>query len=247
MMRRGFTLLEVMLASSIASVIMLTAIGLMQYASRMDGKLAQRFEDVGELGRARETMRLAMISLVGEPDPPDEPGQARTELSRERFGDESLADRMFEDDDAPPPLFEIGFTIPGRRAEMDPRKIVMRLKRSPLPGDVSERQIVVGAFELVTYPLEPYFTEEGQESWALLWTPLSPRGEPVILAEGMRFASWQALRDPEPPSNQMTWVDEHDARYVDDFPRAVRIEMETWGGTTADWIFEPVVEARAGL
>ncbi len=241
--RRAFTLLEVMLAMSIASVIMLSSLGLMEYVSRMDDKLANRFDDISELGRARETMRTAMNSLVGVVDPPEEPG-ARTGLARERFGEDSLAERMFEDDDENPPVFELGYTIPNRRGESDPRKIVMRLKRSPIPGAPAQRDVVVGAFELVTYPLDPYFTETGQESWALLWTPLSPRGEPVILADAIKFAAWQALRDPQPPSNDMEWVDEHDARFVDDFPRAVRIELETWSGAVGDWIFEPIVEAR---
>jgi prepilin-type N-terminal cleavage/methylation domain-containing protein len=246
MRQRAFTLLEVMLASSIASVIMLTSFGLMQYVSRMDGKLATRFEDVAELGRAREAIRTAMTSLVGVVDPPDDPAANRTQTSIERFGEESLADRLFEDEEAPPPLFELGYTIPNRKGEMDPRKLVMRLRRSPIATEVTTQAVITGAFELVTYPLEPYFTQEGQESWALLWTPLDPPGEPVVLAEALKFAAWEALRDPQPPRNEMEYVDEHEARYIDDFPRVIHVELETWGGALADWLFEPVVEAREG-
>ena len=242
MRHHGFTLIEVMLASSFASVIVLTSVGLMRYIERVDGRLAIRYDDIGQLGRARETIQRAMMSLVGVPDPDEDDASPApgTGLGRDRFGDEPLADRMF-DTDAKPPLFSLGYTIASEHGEMAPRKIEMRLKRSPIAGSPSDQGIVYGAFELVTYPLDPYLSEQGQESWALLWTPVTPRGEPTILVDKIRFASWEALND------DMKWVNEHDARAVGDFPRAIHVELKMWSGARADWLFEPIVEARPGL
>src|SRR5690606_34731828 len=117
-----------------------------------------------------------------------------------------------------------------------PRKIEMRLRRSPLPGVESERDVIHGAFELVPYLHEPYYSQTGKQSWALLWTPVDPLGEPVILMDSLEFAAWEALQDPSGPNNEMTWSEEHEARYLDDFPRAVHIEMRTWSGSVADWL-----------
>lgn len=244
MRARGFTLLEVMLASSIASVVMLTALGMMQYMDRMDSKLARRFEDVSRLGKARESMRIAMASLIAAPDPEPEPGQnqQRLDLARQRFGEGSVADQRFGDKE--PPLFALGYTIPNQRSETSPRKIEMRLRRSPLPGVETDRDMIYGAFELVQYMHEPYFSRTGKQSWALLWTPVDPPGEPTILMDSLEFAAWEALQDPVTPQDEMTWSEEHEARCLDDFPRAVHVEMRSWSGAVADWLFEPIIETR---
>jgi prepilin-type N-terminal cleavage/methylation domain-containing protein len=243
MRARGFTLLEVTLASAIASVLVLTTFGLMRYIERMDGRLASRFDDIAELGRARQTIRRAMSSLAGVPDPPDDatpaPGLS-SDLARERFGDESLADQMFGDEEEAK-TFVIGFTVPKQRGDNAPKKIELRLLKSPVAGAASGPRVRYGAFELVSYRLEPYFYEQGQLSWALLWTPIDPPGKPTVLADALKFAGWQAL------DNDMEWQDEYEARYVGDFPRAIHVQLKSWAGADADWLFEPIVQARSGL
>lgn len=243
MRARGFTLLEVTLASAIASVLVMTTFGMMRYIERMDEKLASRFDDIAELGRARQTLRRAMSSLAGAPDPPDDatptPGLS-SDLARERFGDESLADQMFGDEEEKQ-SFVIGFTVPTQHGDAAPRKIELRLLRSPVAGEPSGPRVRHGAFELVSYRLEPYFYTLGQLSWALLWTPIDPPGRPTVLVDALEFASWQAL------DNDMEWQDEYEARFVGDFPRAIHVQLKSWTGANADWLFEPIVQARSGL
>lgn len=241
MRARGFTLLEVTLASAIASVIVLTTFGLMRYIERMDGALAARYDDIAELGRARKVLRRAMGSLAGAPDPEenDAGATAQSDLARQRFGDRPLAEQMFGDGETP--TFELGYTVKTRRGDNAPRKIEVRVRLSPVAAGASDRSVIHGAFELVTYRLEPYYSRLGKLSWALLWTPVDPPGGPVVLADALQFAAWKALDD------DMKWQDEYEARSVSDFPRAVHVEFKTWSGARADWLFEPIVEAKEGL
>lgn len=229
-----------MLASSIASIIVLAAVGLMRYTASMDGRLSARFTDIAELGRARETIRRAMSSLVGAPDPPPDtarqPGQP-DDPARDRFGAGGPGGKDKEEQS----LFELGPTEAGKDGPRAPRKIEMRLKRSPLVGADVPADVIHGAFELVPYKLEPYYSEQGVQSWALLWTPLDPPGEVVVLADALQFAAWEALGD------DMKWAPKLDARAVGDFPRGVHVELTSWSGARADWLFEPIVEVRENL
>lgn len=243
MRAKGFTLIEVTLASAIASVLVVTTFGLMRYIERMDEKLASRFDDIAELGRARQTLRRAMSSLAGAPDPPEDATSTdtgrRSGLARERFGDESLADQMFGDKETQ--TFVIGFTVPSKHGDTAPKKIELRLLQSPVAGATPGPGVRHGAFELVTYRLDPYYHRLGRLSWALLWTPVDPPGKPVVLADALEFADWTAL------DNDMKWQGEYKARSVGDFPRAIHVELKSWAGANADWLFEPIVQARSGL
>lgn len=231
-MRRGFTLIEMMLASSIASVVVLTSVGLMRYTERMDARLASRAEDAAAFGRARETLRRAMATLLAAPDPPEDatPADARRPSRARR-----------DEEPEPRRLFALAPTLENDRGPNAPKKLEVWLKRSPISGERVPAPMVFGAFELVPYALDPYFSEQGSVSWALLWTPLMPPGETVVLASALEFAAWEALDD------RMAWNPEHAAREVGDFPRSLHVELVAWSGARADWLFEPVIEVREGM
>ncbi|RMH28085.1 MAG: prepilin-type N-terminal cleavage/methylation domain-containing protein [Planctomycetota bacterium] len=234
--RSGFTLIEMMLAMSVAAVIVTASAGLMRYVDAADGRLARRFEDAATLGRARRAFDLAFSSLLAAPDPepaPVVPGRP-ADPERGRFREEP-------EDPERPPLFDLGPTDPDDDGPLAPRKIEAILKRSPIPGELVGADMIHGAFEIVPYRLEPFFSERGALSWAVLWTPLSPRGDTVVLAQALEYAAWEALND------DMEWNPAHQATEVGDYPRAIHVELTAWSGARADWLFAPTPEAREDL
>jgi len=240
--RSGFTLIEMMLAISIAAVIVLTAVGLMRYVEAADGRLERRFDDMASFGRARLTLERAMSSLLAAPEPepvPLTPAGQPADPTSDRFGS---AQRRDDDDPGEHPFFALGPTDPDDTSDRAPRKIEMRLKRSPIAGAGLDAAVLHGAFELVPYSSsEPSINQRSAVSWALLWTPIEPRGDPTILVKDLEYAAWEALND------DMKWVSAHTARLVGDIPRAVHVELFAWSGARVDWLFEPLAEPREDL
>ncbi|MEC9373321.1 MAG: prepilin-type N-terminal cleavage/methylation domain-containing protein [Planctomycetota bacterium] len=67
-MRHGFTLLEVMLATLLSSLVLAAALGLFQTIQETDERLATRYESVAEMSKVHAVLRRAMQSLVAAPE-----------------------------------------------------------------------------------------------------------------------------------------------------------------------------------
>jgi len=244
----AFTFIEVLLAMVVSSVIVISAYGLLGYIRSADQGMAEEYQDIQELGYAHEVVRQAMVSLVALETPEEEPEDQDGAAGRSDE-DSAAAAR------AGPPLMVLGPTEPEATGPQAPKMLLLTLKSPPVrTGDnAAAGGVVRGAFELVPYRLAPHWQRDGALSWALLWTPLEPSGDPVVLAEELEAAQWALLgKDNQwrPDLRGDIEVDEFPevrARFEDEYPRGLRLILWTWSGRRVDWLFEPVVEVRRSL
>lgn len=75
MKRRSFTILETVLAASLASVVVLGCMGAFFALNRTDRTLSARFHEANDLARAQRTMQRAFTTLLLSPVSPLEEGQ----------------------------------------------------------------------------------------------------------------------------------------------------------------------------
>ncbi|VAX40657.1 hypothetical protein MNBD_PLANCTO03-2053, partial [hydrothermal vent metagenome] len=68
MNRRSFTLIETVLAATLASVVVLGCMSAFFALSRTDKSLSARFHEANDLARLQKTMQRAFSSLVLSPD-----------------------------------------------------------------------------------------------------------------------------------------------------------------------------------
>lgn len=82
MTRRAFSLLEVMLATAIATSVLFLAVALFTTIDRTDHRLSKRYETVMEMGRVRTVVHRALGSLVMS-EMPREFASRRADLARQ--------------------------------------------------------------------------------------------------------------------------------------------------------------------
>lgn len=247
MTRRAFTLIEMALAVLLAGFVILTSLGMFAMVDRAERSLTARTADIQVMAQCHATLRRAIQSLVAKPSSggparrTDEGSPATTDLARERFGDRPLAEQLGLKTPATParPTYHmrLGAFDPEHpekppksagknRDELKPARLDVVLTGSPFNFTPVTEGPIRGAFDVVP---------EGREDWQLVWTPIDPPGEEIVLADNLAAVFMSVLE------REGGWVDAFEARLVDDFPRAVRVVIWTRGGATADWLFEPGV------
>jgi len=262
MMQRGFTLLEMMLATVVGAMVVLAAIGTLGLVNRTEERLAQGYDDVVELARVQNTLRRGMQSLVAanpaaqaaaaqgaggqatgaqaaddddDAAPPPAPGAPDDDDDEDDEGeDDDNAGGAARDDDEPPP---------------PPRPM---LDIGPLdPGTEDDVHVGDADWRLEATlsgppigPVDPAagevrgafdFFQRGPRDWVVTWTSLEPAEEPIILAEDLEYAMVAVL------TRETFWTDRLEAREMEDFPRSIRVVLMTRSGRTADWLLEPGV------
>ncbi|TVQ61543.1 MAG: type II secretion system protein [Phycisphaerales bacterium] len=257
--RRAFTVLEVMVASALASIVLIAALALFGFMDRSNARQQQRFENLGELAILHQTVRRAMQTLVAEPTPPGQrsaaagtaPGdpaaqddaetdeddadvQARLERDADEGGD---ANGVREVDArgrriARQPRFLLQPQIDGVADAGAPRRLEVVLLAQPAPGPEPETPTIRGAFEIV-----PQVRGLG-----ILWRPINPPGDPVLLASDLHAVRWSALARASVESrydpDSGAWRLDAAGGYIAEFPKAVRLEVVTRAGDEFDWLFE---------
>ena len=258
-MRRAFTVLEIVLAVAIGSIVVATSLGMLASIDRTDRRLEIRHQQRMELTRARTAIQRAMTSLVveqtvdlNEQDPPP----LRMDL---RPLDSSGAQRLFGIaratgvDLGVPQSFEL---VVGNAPEPAGSLLALRIApdvvETPAPGEddasleAGEQPTHRGVFELWPDGARPrspeaegaWFTCEGMTLW---WIPLaepggapvstSPAGGAVPLASGLVACQWRVFRD----SKRQT---EYSATSIADLPGYVEFEASTNAGIHVNWMFE---------
>ncbi len=255
--RRGFTALELALAVTLSSVVLLAAIGTLGYLQRADRSLSARFEERSDLAIVHATVRRALQSLVAKPEPPaNQPGSppapaadGATEAEPEAFADADAARKQKDVDELNAFLqksrgleerperdrFILESQVAGRADAAAPRRLEMVLLRPPTPGPMPVTPTVRGSFEV----------RPELDGYGLYWVPLIPSGEPERLMGGIASITWRALAR-EQAENRFeaqsgAWRTMMHARTPGQFPKAVQLTLQTVQGAEADWIFEPAI------
>ncbi len=252
--RRGFTALELTLAVSLSSVVLLAAIGTLGYLQRADRNLSVRFEERSDLAVVHATVRRAMQSLVAKPEPPPSSagtGQASapSEGEPEAFTDPEEALKQKDVDEFNAFLsksrgvaerverdrFILESLVAGRTDESAPRRLEMVLLRPPVAGVQPVTPTVRGAFEV----------RPELDGYGLYWAPIIPAGAPVRLMGGIVSIGWRALARDQAENRfeakSGAWRTMMRARGAGQFPKAIQLTLKTVEGVEADWIFEPAI------
>lgn len=252
MTRRGFTVLELTVATLLASLVFLGAMGLFGLMDRSDARQQRRLEDLGELSILHQTIRRAMQTLVAAPTPPELRAQGRD--AQGQRAQNAQSPRAGEEDEPPPddpdnpdaqsqidlegrrvvrkPRFLLEPQIVGRAEQDAPRRLEVVLLAQPGPGPEPITPTIRGAFELV--PM--------LDGLGVRWRPIEPPGEPTILATGVMALRWSALAREaveqryDPKSG--AWRYDIAGVYEGEFPKSLRVELVMMSGATFDWLFE---------
>jgi len=228
--RRAFTLLEMVLATALSSMVMIAAFGMFGFIRLTDQRLSERFEAVAEDARAHATLRRAMRSIVAAPEPADlEAELRRRQREQAARGDEVGVSRLTDEARARllgTPRFSLGPLDPEQDEDdsSGPWRLGLTLTSSPILAESEGGGLVRGAFDKVR-------TTSG---WRLQWTPIDPPGDPTVLADDLRDVFWASLV-------LEGYVDRYDAHFLREMPRAVRIVLFGNDGRVTDWMFEPGV------
>ncbi|MFG0275651.1 MAG: type II secretion system protein J [Phycisphaerales bacterium] len=239
MTRPAFTMLEMLLAMALGAIVLTTAGAVFAMTARFDGQMAARAEGVRALAQSQSALRRAAQSLIAYPDTPNQTaGPQRTDAAAERFGEESIAEQrglVNRQEDQRPPRLSLG-PVPGsaRRGLGPVRRLELSLTGQPFAALEHTGRPIRGAFDIVPGRSDGSIpgAVDGQEVWALLWTPLDPPGEPTILIDDLVLAEFACL-------DAAGFHDTYEAREPDEFPWAIRAVLWTAGGARADWMLEP--------
>lgn len=251
--RHGFTALELTLAVSLSSVVLLAAIGTLGYLQRADRNLGVRFEERSDLAMVHATVRRAMQSLVAKPEPPPStsatPVNAAPSDEPEAFSDPEEALKQKDVDEFNAFLkssrgeververdrFILESLVAGRTDDSAPRRLELVLLRPPITGEAPTTPTVRGAFEV----------RPELDGYGLYWIPIIPAGAPVRLMGGIESIGWRALARDQAENRfeakSGAWRTMMKSRTPGQFPKAVQLTLRTIEGVEADWIFEPAI------
>lgn len=237
--RRGFTLLETVLAIAVGSMVLAAALGVMATIRDSDLSLAAQSEQMNELARTQLAVRSALSMLRVAPDDAisaviSDPEQAEA-IRKTPFPDPipGLAARLEMTTGTNPRLEAVLreplLDQPRRAIAADADDNVARISAEQLPGHR-------GAFEVRR--------EEGSDWPTLWWVPLPPRDMPATVVFDVE--SLPAPRRLCHEVRRLTWTAFIDRQRVPliraiekgQLPAYIELEIETAGGGYGNWMFE---------
>jgi len=252
---RGFTLLELLLAMVVGSMVLAGGYALLSSVSRMDRGFATRLDTTMRLAFVQRTFARATHSIVAAPEGYDPSEAARAAIEERTQADlyDSLQDReeFFEAlrEQSVEDRAETTETLV-RARPVPPAPARVRMGHLSDEGEWEYRGEDAGLgvrrleFLLARAPfgdqvrgepvrgafdLVPVDSRAG-ERWRLQWTPLDPPGKPTILLDRLTLAEW-SLTDSEGA------FDDFAAYVATDLPWALRATLWTESGEKVDWMF----------
>ncbi len=261
--RGGFTLLEVVLAVTLGSLILAGALSLLIVVQRAQQSVFARADANSEIARTHRTMQRTFTSLMLLPTPPANPaGRSRDSAAADTSAAEAAdpdaepegAD--LEADEEPPPLPRLRLAPDPRFPQQGVQRLDVVLSSPPVPADPTRTaadawaaEILAldeqddgsaglrGAFVLTAPGSTPLVLRDESEpdttGWTLWWLP-SP-GTPVQIASGLRQLTWTAARSEEGVIERLT---EYTATYAADLPDFMEVELEMASGVRSSMMFE---------
>ncbi len=246
--RRGLTVIELLLALSLAALVSSGVIGMYFFLAQASERGDERFEETLDSALTYQVLLRTMQTLVAAtPLPVDPDDVAQSEGADQRIG-ARVADNQ-------PVMFDLAWVDIGDGI------VVQRLElvtiESPFPlkllteeeygRPISDRQRdrwskperVRGAIE---------FDQTITGDWNLVWRPVDPPGRPFVLLQNVTYGEWSVLEQTDlahrDSRSQSEWTDVAAAFLAEDFPFAVRLQAEDASGRSVDWLFETEVITR---
>ena len=253
MTRRAFTILELVTALAMSSIVALAAFGLVGMLGKADNVTSDAVDNAVQSATTRTAVSRALQRLVAatpitEEVDPDERATSEDEsdTTANASSARDIAPGLSADlplevavaDTSAPPYFDLHF-VPSPAGPVPRLEIVCETPpigrhQSTLPTADERLSLlraewlgsVRGAFELA--PMAG--------GWSLVWAPIDPPGEPVELMGNLTHCAWEVLlRDDQ------GWRPVHAAYLQPDFPIAVRLQIASASGAEADWLFETAI------
>ncbi|MCA9292972.1 MAG: hypothetical protein KDA20_04075 [Phycisphaerales bacterium] len=251
---RAFTILELVTALAMSSIVALAAFALVGVLGHADGVTSRSINNATRMAITHHAVASAMQRLVAatpiqeEVDPNEEAIDGEADESEsppdtQRTQAAGLSDDLplvaAVADTSQPPFFELQYvrteqgTVP--RLEIVCETPPVGRMQTQIP--TSDQRLAMlraewlgsvrGRFELL--PTET-------AGWALYWSPVDPPGESTELIGDLTQCSWEVL-----PREGNGWQQVYAAYLQPDFPVAVRLQLTTSDGAEADWLFETAI------
>lgn len=245
--RGGFTLIEMVLATSLGGMVVLACLGVLGMIQRGDTTLARRSTQTTELSTLHGLVQAALGSLMMSND--QRPAEDEADADPTSEAQPEIRPRMIlaEDPAVAPLARRAAYAAGGSGRQVTRPQVFELVLSSPVagydrPADLSDdasaqldetRLAVRGVFEL---------RPDRDDTWALWWRPVLEDGSPITtdlayeqsavrLAGGLTQLRWQVFHD----SQRKTAFE---ATWSDDLPAYIELELTTSSGLYANWMFE---------
>lgn len=227
--RRGFTLVELVLAAALSAIIAAACVGLYTTIARADDISRQRTEAIVDMSRVHRALQRAVRTMLLDDTPPkrDETRQARIALMEAAHG----------------PRFELTLMRPP----------VLGLIAGKPMDPTSRHTPMAGAFELRQAPARTRggrAVDDGLELW---WTPYPPgtraartgadgTAEGMLVSGGLRSLDIAFAKTGE--NKQLDRFKTGEITDWNNIPAFVEVNVEMLDGQRASWMLE--VAAQGG-
>jgi prepilin-type N-terminal cleavage/methylation domain-containing protein len=260
--RRGFTVMELVLALVLAAIVALAGMGVLGMMSTADGRLSKGFDDASDLAAAQVLLRrstsllLAAAPLKRNPTAPAPTSPAPDESEGESAEGDGADDADTQDEaDSKGSLDQAGEA----EADQEPHFDLYYSNESGSPSQGALQSLEVVLIESPFGPQDAANSREGLERYlpvrgvfeavsqgdelSLVWTPIDPPGPShTIIRRLVAFEWWVLPRH----KNGRDWTDIAAASLDEDYPVALRLLLWTAQGTHADWLFDLSVYKPGG-
>jgi prepilin-type N-terminal cleavage/methylation domain-containing protein len=247
MTRRGFTLIEMMLAMVVGMLVLTTALAVMLTVSRTDRNLEQRAIEQHEVAISRVAINKALTNLRPAPN-----NIVREQLTiRNNATDEEikafLATPYADPIEGTPYRFKLDNSVGTARLELVSDRLPAGLK---IPYQTNEATPSQTGAEITFDDLDGYRgafeleLAQDKEAYLLWWIPLPPLDlpegayfdestlpEPTLLCSHVKSLRWTAFIK----SGKIERVRAIESQQ---FPAFVELELTTTGGLYKSWMFE---------
>jgi len=256
--RRAFTLLEVMLALALSTVVIASAMGILSLVTRAQAIHTSDIHQSVRIAQAQQFFRDTFVRLVagvplvppeddtaalleqalagadGENPQEEEPSQSSFDALVSDMLGGGLAAQLLEGDGIQfDVMFEIYFdnTVDGWPVPV----LECVVTEPPVPEASPFLNQQLGVLDQLGFVrsqlrLEP----DGNGLYSMYYIPTDPIGEPYSVLDNLEWARFYVL----PDKDAIEWVEIHAAYLEEDFPAAVRIVLFTADGQEIDWLFE---------